>query len=546
MLSLTFYFLLRSVLAADPAHLKPGALSAHLGRVSLVEDVLWVQYPFTALVEIPGTLRTITEQVTGVVLQMDINAPEDGLLRLMHDRIKYLNDTLTLALENYAALSFPNRTKRGLIDGIGQLSRMLFGTAMDEDVEELRDRYNRLASLAATQHKTIRMNSFHISRLEHAVQDIASYSRTLGSSINELWTGMANMYQMELVLQTLPALESAVNSILHTNALVIQNVVDADCGRVTSSLFPVRDLQKALKIGVENHQLTPLFDMHAIHHYYPLLESFLTSEAIVIHVPFRSKDVFEVYQLEPFPFSVNNSVMVLDLPATVVLIRNDLSLYATGQPSDLGSCKTEYHNLYFCSASLFAFLPLTGGICEVVLTQSDASKALETCPYRHVAPKSLFHRRFSGFHYFFFTLPVFVTVVCPEGSTYREVAGHLAVRVACSLRSVNLTTFPETLHHGFAATNAIPIYPIDSLVNLTFSRMKYVTNSLSELTFSNFSELESAVHDSLPVYLAPYVHYPSLVLPVVLFIIIVIPLFCLVKRALTLYNHLQARVAPPR
>ncbi len=122
-------------------------------------------------------------------------------------------------------------------------------------------------------------------------------------------------------------------------------------------LFSLSDLQRALEIGVEDHQLTPLFDLHAINHYYPLLESFLTSEAIVIHVPFQSKDVFDAYQLELFPFSVNDSVMVLDLHATVVLIRNDLPLYATGQMSDRVTCKTEYHNLYFCSASLFAFLP---------------------------------------------------------------------------------------------------------------------------------------------------------------------------------------------
>ncbi len=112
--------------------------------------------------------------------------------------------------------------------------------------------------------------------------------RTLATSVNELWSGMDNVYHMGVVLQALPALESAINSILHTNTLVIQNVVDADCGRKTSSLFPVRDLQRALEIGVEDHQLTPLFDLHAINHYYPLLESFMTSEAIVIHVPFQS------------------------------------------------------------------------------------------------------------------------------------------------------------------------------------------------------------------------------------------------------------------
>ncbi len=52
--------LLGSILAAEPAHLKPGAVSAHLGRVSLVEDVLWVQYPLTALVGILDSLGTKT------------------------------------------------------------------------------------------------------------------------------------------------------------------------------------------------------------------------------------------------------------------------------------------------------------------------------------------------------------------------------------------------------------------------------------------------------------------------------------------------------
>ncbi len=69
---------------------------------------------------------------------------------------------LNITLDNYADPSFTNRTKRGLINGLGQLTRMLFGTAMDEDVEDLRERYNHLASLAANQNKAIDMNSLHI------------------------------------------------------------------------------------------------------------------------------------------------------------------------------------------------------------------------------------------------------------------------------------------------------------------------------------------------------------------------------------------------
>ncbi len=87
-----------------------------------------------------------------------------------------MNETLTLALENYHRFPLSHRQKRGFVDGIGHLSRMLFGTAaMNEDVEELRDRYNHLALLASAHNKAIRFNSKHIARLEQHVHDIASF-----------------------------------------------------------------------------------------------------------------------------------------------------------------------------------------------------------------------------------------------------------------------------------------------------------------------------------------------------------------------------------
>ncbi len=155
MLHPVLFVLLHSVLAADPTHLKPGALSAHLGRVSLIEDVLWVRYPVTALVDMPGRLWTLMDQVTELVLQLERNAPKDGVTRMMHERLRYLNETLNIALDNYADPSFSNRTKRGLINGYGQLSRKLLGTAMDGDVQDLRETYNFLASLAANQNKLL-------------------------------------------------------------------------------------------------------------------------------------------------------------------------------------------------------------------------------------------------------------------------------------------------------------------------------------------------------------------------------------------------------
>ncbi len=165
---------------------------------------------------------------------------------------------------------------------------MLFGTAMNEDVEELRDRYNYLISLASAPNKAITLNSRNIARLEQKMHDVASYAATLQTSLNAVLTSLINLCAIEVIDQALPALENAVNSLLRTNALVIRNVVDTARGRVTDSPFPVKDLLKTLEIGEAEYNLTSLFNDKSFQYYYPLLETFLTPDAIDIHVPFRS------------------------------------------------------------------------------------------------------------------------------------------------------------------------------------------------------------------------------------------------------------------
>ncbi len=65
----------------------------------------------------------------------------------------YINDTLALALDSYNVINLANYTKRGLIDGTEQLSRMLFGNAINEVVVEHREKCNQLTSFASAQNK---------------------------------------------------------------------------------------------------------------------------------------------------------------------------------------------------------------------------------------------------------------------------------------------------------------------------------------------------------------------------------------------------------
>lgn len=76
--------------------------------------------------------------------------------------------------------------------------------------------------------------------------------------------------------------------------------MDAVSNRVTTPLFPVEDLLHILDIGKTYFSLQPLYAEDMLQYYYLSLESTLTTDTLVIHIPFKSVDVFQVYQTEGF------------------------------------------------------------------------------------------------------------------------------------------------------------------------------------------------------------------------------------------------------
>ena len=123
--------------------------------------MLWVKYPYTALTKIPSSLKEVTEQLTTALTQLEMGLSENSspadYVSLLRARFQKLN-IIELALANYTGLDVPNRTKRGLIDDMDKLSRLLFGTAMNKDVEDLRENYNQLVSIASSNNKAIHLN----------------------------------------------------------------------------------------------------------------------------------------------------------------------------------------------------------------------------------------------------------------------------------------------------------------------------------------------------------------------------------------------------
>ncbi len=176
-------------------------------------------------------------------------------------RIAFVNDTIALALESYIGLETPACEKRAWLEPLGELSHELFGAAMQSDVDEVRNRYNEVTNLAAANNREVQLNCIKLAKLNRHVSDLGLYVNRLKLGLDRVFATLESYYYFMVLHQAIPSLENAVNSLIHTNQQIINNVVDAANGRVTPTLFPVRDFMHALEIGKKEYGLTPLFDI---------------------------------------------------------------------------------------------------------------------------------------------------------------------------------------------------------------------------------------------------------------------------------------------
>ncbi len=135
----------------------------------MVEVVLWVRHPFPLLVEIPGRLSFVMILLDGALRQLRSSLPKNTSDLTAH--LAHVYNTLTPTLDSYDGVLASTLNIRELVNDIGQLTSMLYGTAMQEGVEELRDCYNFLASNASAQSKAFTLTCKHklgfINRCRH-------------------------------------------------------------------------------------------------------------------------------------------------------------------------------------------------------------------------------------------------------------------------------------------------------------------------------------------------------------------------------------------
>ena len=291
-------------MVVTPDHLRPGSLVGHVGEVELVKDSLWVEYPYRKLLTVPWKLRAVVEALNATAwrfpavwrfqqsgksassaerVPVAFSSESSKSFPYLETRIAFVRDSLTEVLDNYGDIpdsvtSRHHRSKRGLLNIVGRVAQTLFGTALDKDVQQINLRNRELELRVRLNANSIQLANDRVSKVVSRVDQLTNITGQLVDTVNTVsevidWAVVAIHIDQRLTL-----LESVTTNLVHTNRIILENLVDASRGRVTSSLFPLSDLREALRLGRTNYSLTPVYGEELVQHYYTLLDSFVGAE----------------------------------------------------------------------------------------------------------------------------------------------------------------------------------------------------------------------------------------------------------------------------
>ena len=106
---------------------------------------------FMALYELvdPKKETNVTNSLVSLIL--------DELISFKHDYFHSLDSVSNLF--TWSVSRIPNRRKRGIVNGVGEVARFLFGTAMDSDVNRLQETVKNLYANNREQELEINLHS---------------------------------------------------------------------------------------------------------------------------------------------------------------------------------------------------------------------------------------------------------------------------------------------------------------------------------------------------------------------------------------------------
>ena len=333
-------------------------------------------------------------------LQIHINeVMEQGLIDSedtygWSQRIRMVQQVLTSPKEE--EISRP-RPKRALLNFVGELSHVLFGTATDKSVEECRrmiintqvnqgkivHKFNEMTSIVNHTYNEIILNRERINDLGDLVASTSDSVEILGQRLSvdeQRWVQIQVIVNVE---STLNLLEAACDEFAEIKAKYKRQKASLEIGRLTEELLSPRQLTEALR-GIEQDSVM-MIDPIQWYYEYVMIEPIWDSDILIYRakLPLINAITYLAYQFDSWPLPYNTSGYSVQIK-TVKHVALDTQSGMIVEPKQcIGRnpvvCRfgIQYNENYFkCERSLLDGEHALRKECKIVIKKSESNSRL--------------------------------------------------------------------------------------------------------------------------------------------------------------------------
>lgn len=415
----------------------------------------------------------------------------------------------------------PKRNKRGIINGIGDDFKFLFGVPDADDAKFYTDSINNLVhnqkQTAILMQQQIRIISSTITTFNNSLQTLNRNTKTLNENIRKFDDFMSQTASVEerlsrenYINQHIVLLVEMTDEIQNTVSKYIDSITLISKGIISYNLLNPQDLYTELRRINAKFNLPLDLDLNNDYAYYKILriKSFIKNNllVVVIHIPLVNQLNYDLYQVHPlFTPHKNDSRLFsyVEPSKPYLLVSLTRTVYTT--LNNLDECNEYLPNEWLCK-EISTTKRIDTPDCEMELFLKSTTTIPKSCSIKHLfADAEIWHRISPQEWLFILSKPTLLNVLCKNKEPQEEVInkiGILQLDRDCHARSdhailettttsgnVNISTkIPLTdittddccikLHEN-VTIHAVPLRPI-SLTNLDLNELNFAKHKLNQ------------------------------------------------------------------
>ena len=317
---------------------------------------LWDEaYKILTTIEIPNFSKEINEitQYYSAVKSLceHISTDENHLCHILTEKI---NTEITEVVHNEFSIQPNKRSKRGLINLVGNTEKFLFGTMDNEDSKKIYDQLQIITSNKKKEVKLINEQTAVISsnyqtlieankkltddatritdKMNELTEQTSNYitdqnNREKKNQLNEHFTEMTNILLTSCTtiirkqMKFLSIMESLHQNRLHPLVLTIDDLTNALKNKSD------QDFDKSILTTDNILKITKTE--------YTINEEYII---IKISIPIPQAERFNAYKIYLLPFEINNKTLILDIPDDTLLVNEDKTNFITENTQEMDHC----------------------------------------------------------------------------------------------------------------------------------------------------------------------------------------------------------------